>query len=347
MKKILLYILIISFNFIYAQKIESLKNIDKTYKINRNSILNIKNKYGSIYINNWEKDSIEIKINISVKSKNKEISDKNLQLIITNIKQLNDSIVAETIFKNNFSQNSKVIYTIDYHIKSPIYINLNLDNTYGNIHINELRGLTNIKLSYGKLFAKSLNFNPNRKLSKFDLSYCISKIDYCNYGEFNIKYGTFRLTEGKAVKINSNYTNLKLTKLQTLYLKSNYGTCRIDSLEITDINAKYLDVNIEYLNSKLKLNLIHGDCNINNISPFFNNIDIKAREGNLSLLIHPNAVYQLNAIIKQGEIEIPRKANLKKIYKKDLKEIKGVVGTKDKNITGKVKIDLTKGRINL
>lgn len=349
MKQLIFSLSILLFGslFTYGEKIEVEKTYNETYTVDSQSKFSIDNKYGDITIANWDKNEINIDLKIKVTAKNKAIADQYLNLITAEIKQIDDLVSVKTIFDDNFETKNNVEIDIKYIVKAPASLSYNISNKYGNIAISKITGPTAIHLKYGNLLAKNLEFSKSSPLNTFDFSYSNATLNYCNYAKINIKYGKLKILKGIAIETEAKYSDVTIGVLETLYFVGKYGGLDIDSVEISKIEAKYLNVDIQYLSMKLESDIKYGNLKVNNVTPNFTSIDIISSYGNANLLIHPDAIYEIDAKVEYGTITIPKKSNVNKIIGNTEEKVNGVVGPKGGKVKSKVNINMDYGNISL
>ena len=330
-----------------AKQFESVETYQNSFAITRTSTCLIQHKLGNIIISNWNKDSISVKLIVKIKSRKKEIADKYLKSISSRIIQNMDSISIVTLFNEEWKNHKKIDFEITYLIQSPAYLNYDISNKWGDLSLAKATGKLNIHLHHGKLTAQELRFSNNQELNQIKLDYSTAQINYCNYASIDIKYGDFKLNEGKALKLDAIYTTVNIDKLQAIYFSGKYGSFSLDTAEIVNIDAKYLSANIQYLNRKLISKIRYGGLHVDNISPFFSTIDIEASFGNTQLLIHPDAVYKINAEIEHGSLDLPKKANIDRNVTNKGESTTEIIGPLSKPRTGEVNIDVDYGNVKL
>ena len=98
--KILLVLLILTLGYKYvsAQTYTENKNILKSYKIYPGTILEINNKYGKIELTTWNKDSVRIEANLSIKANSASKVMKLRNSIHFDFSATSHFIVAKTVF---------------------------------------------------------------------------------------------------------------------------------------------------------------------------------------------------------------------------------------------------------
>ena len=309
-----------------AGKIEVTKEYQESYSVDSQTDFKIENKFGDIIIADWEKDEISINLVIKVKSKNKERADKYLNYISSEIKKEGNSVIAITIFDKKWNNIKKVEVDIKYIIKAPAYLTYDIKNKFGNITVSKITGPTRIDLKYGNLFAKNLRFNKTNEQSNIKLSYSNADIQYCNYADIEIKYGNLKFETGKSLKLDASYSNIDIQKLEMLHFEGKYGGFNMDTVDVANIEAKYMNLDIAYISSKLGCEIKYGNLKILSTSALFSKIDIQSAYGQLKLLIHPDAVYQIVAKVENGKINLPKKVNIDRVVSEKSVEITGLIG---------------------
>ncbi len=312
MKKLIYSIIAILFvtQISLAEKIEVSKEYQETYPVNAQTNFKIENKFGDIIIADWDKDEISINVVIKIKARNKERAEEYLSYITSKIKKEGNSVSAKTIFDEKWKNHKKVEIDIKYIIKAPSYLTYDINNKFGNIAIAKITGPTSINLKYGNLLAQELIFSDHQDLNKIKLSYSKADIKYCNYADIDVKFGKLKFGIGKALKLDASYSDVDIKKLETLHFEGKHGGFDLDTIDIAQIDAKYMNVDIAYMSSKLNAELKYGNLNVNNVTPFFSEIKVDASFGNVKLLIHPDAVYHIDADVDYGDLNLPKKVNI-------------------------------------
>ncbi len=307
-----------------AQIIKKSKQLSRTFVANRNTEIEISNKYGNINIIIWEKDSVKFDIELEVKGPKQSKVDKTFNLIDFEFESTKYYTNAHTVFVGSSFWNdisdkssnffgSKTTAKIVYNVYLPSTISLKISNKYGNIYTNNYSGKLSVELSNGDFKANNLTgyTTINSEFGMCD----IQKIDE---GKLNIRYGgvyleqaeqliieskssEFHFTEITGMKLNSKRDKFFVTKLGRLKGNSDFSRMEIESVdEEVDFSAKYGDIVIRSFGNDVSLfNLNTEDSNV--VLHFSDekqyNLDILATED--------TKVYYSSSItnIKNSEIE--------------------------------------------
>ena len=161
-----------------AQTYSESQKITRTFLAGSETRLDLNNKYGTIPVIPWNKDSVRIDINLFIKSSSASKLEKlkrNVDFDFTDTKYY---ISASTVFGSRggsfFSDlrdlggtiiPSKNDVTIDYTVQVPPGMSVNITNKYGDIYIDDMLGNVSVNLSNGDIKANSLKGESNISLN--------------------------------------------------------------------------------------------------------------------------------------------------------------------------------------
>lgn len=322
------------------------KEIIEVFSAQKGTELNISNKYGDVDIHNWEKDSVSVKVLITIETTSEEKAKLLFTNIDINMDKIGQVISAETRMSQKFKTGKK--FSIDYEIFMPEYIKLEVANKFGNIYIQTLREKANINLSYGNLKAEKLLYPEEKPVSSINLSYAKATIDECNRTKLTLKYSKMNIGLSKALIVVSRYSKLHLDENETVIADSKYDAFNIVSSDVFKVNmGQYSDFRIENVNRALELNLRYGNCKIDNVSRNFESILVDNQYVASKIAIEEGASYTLEAETKYCGINYPDNAEvIQKIVDKSETYLKVIVGNSS-NPKGKVKIQSQYGNVSL
>src|SRR5437763_1621081 len=75
---------------------EYTKKISKSYDVNKDATLSVKNKFGKVHCENWDKNTISIDVTITVTASNQEKANKYFDKIRIDITGSNSLVTAVT-----------------------------------------------------------------------------------------------------------------------------------------------------------------------------------------------------------------------------------------------------------
>nr|WP_320119926.1 hypothetical protein [uncultured Marinifilum sp.] len=322
------------------------KEIKEVFASKLGTSLNIHSKYGDIDIKNWEKDSISIKVIITIETTSEEKAKSLFNNIDVKMNKSGNSISAVTEMSHKFKTGKK--FKIDYEVFMPAYIQLDISNKFGDIFISKLRAKANINLSYGNLRGESFFYPEEKPVSTINLSYAKASIDECNRTKLSLKYSKMNIGTSKALIVVSRYSKLHLDNNETVIADSKYDAFNVVNTNTFIVNmGQYSDFRIENVNSSLELNLRYGNCKIDNVSKDFKSITVDNQYVASKIAIEEGASYSLEAETKYCGINYPDNAQvIQKIVDNSETSLKVIVGNSNE-AKGKVKISSQYGNVSL
>ncbi len=299
-----------------AQEVHFPKNnnensiISKSLPINKDGTLELTNKYGSIIISTWEKDSIDVQIKLNIYDTNGNKLDKlkqNLsckfegnstyQRISTNY--ANTSFTKELIEATNIQllPNS---HNIEYIVYVPKNINLNINNKYGNIIIPSINGNVGISLSNGDLIADKLNGS-----SSLHLSFGNATINYANKLNISLNHYDATISKSNSISLNSNSSNLEVNNVQHISGNAIRGRLNIGKVYYAQINSQYASLSISNLASEAHVDIKYGVLNITDVSANTKLISANSKYSGINLNLNKASGYNFNIDCETGNLSYP------------------------------------------
>jgi len=126
-----------------------------------NTTLTVINKFGAVVTETWDQNNIVIDVTVKVEHSSEERARKLLEMITVEFTEKGDNLTAETIFSDSFSSTSwkggNNNFSINYNIKMPAWISLDISNKYGNTVVDEVAGLVRLNSKYGDITVHKLS----------------------------------------------------------------------------------------------------------------------------------------------------------------------------------------------
>ena len=357
--KITLSICLILFQFISisAQNDSQTRSFIKTVPVGKETTLEIENKYGTIQITPWNKDSAYIRAEVKAFAKDHSKIEKMFDGITVNITDSKYLVRAQTEFTSNINtlfesfkgMTSKLIsydshVEINYYINIPDYLNLKIDNKFGDVYMEDNTGGFRITISNGSFKANSLGKN-----SSITMVFCDAKIHSIQSGKIDASFSEVSLGETEDLSINSISSKYDIKKAGVLRGESRRDKFFIETIESLDGNAYFTDYNVNTVRKELNLTTRYGSVNADLIEKGFESVNINSSYSDVSLSFDPGSSYNLDIRQINAFLVLPDKnaRTEQKALDEDRKEYV-TSGTVGKNPgTTKVKIDATHGNIYL
>lgn len=329
------------------------KNLHKEYDADENTLLFIQNKFGDVDINNWDKDQVTIDVTITIDHPNEEKAKELIDYIDVAFSQTGNTIKAITEIDDKFSKwnsfslgNNRKEFSIDYKVNIPKNIQLELENKYGSVFINEITGHSKIFVKYGNLKANKIIWDNKKPLSEVYLAYSNGKIDECKWLNLTLKYSKLEIEKCKALIAVTKYSKLYIDKGSSIVCESKYDVYKIGSLTNFVTTSAYTDFEIDEIYKKLEFDNRYGSINIDYVPKDFESIEIENEYGNIDIGIDMNASYNIKGYAKYADIDYPNEGRVSRIKESTSLSVDGLVGS-DSSTKSTVKIETKYGSVDL
>jgi hypothetical protein len=354
---IIINLVLLLFRSLSAQSDTEVRTFMKTVHVGKETSLEVNNKYGSIHISPWNKDSAYIRAEVKAVGSGHDKLGKMFDGITINITETSYLVRAQTDFTKNINtlfesfkgMTSKLIsydshVEINYYINIPDYLNLRIDNKYGDVYMEDNTGNFSVSVSNGSFKANSIG-----KASSITLSFCDATINSIGSGKINASFSDLTIGETGDLTINSISSRYEIKKAATILSESKRDKFFIDNIESIKGNSYFTDYKISNLRKELDLTSRYGSINADNVEKRFESIEINAGYSDISLRFEQGSSYSFDIRHINSYLVLPDKDI--KTEKKSLSEEKKeymTYGSVGKNPgTTKVKIDATRGNIYL
>ncbi len=229
---------------------EVTKEYNKEYNVNKNSALELSNKYGDIIVESSQTDKVIIHVKVTVKYPNQEKAEKLLSYIDVQFSEEGDNFKARTVIDDKFSftgwGGDSRKFTIDYLVKMPPSLALTLSNRYGDTDLDDLTGFVNLDIKYGNLTAGKLSRGNEKPMSQLNLAYGKATIEEAGWLDATIRYsGNVTISKCQALLLDSKYSTLNFGNISSIVGESRYdGRFRVENINNLIIDEGYSNVNV-------------------------------------------------------------------------------------------------------
>ncbi len=348
---------LLSAGLLYGQAFSEKKTFRETLPVNKETTLEIDNKYGTIHITPWNKDSVEIRAEVEAFASDLDRLDKMFRGVDVDISETSYLVRARTSFMQNISMlfesfkglTSKLIpyeskIRINYFINAPEYLDMRITNKYGDVYMENNTGNLSLNLSNGAFKANSLN-----ESNGMNLVFCDATINKITKARLNTSFCEVEIDESRDLSITSISSKFNLEKTGNIITESRRDEFYIGTVSSIRGNSYFSDIRIEELQKEINMVTKYGDLDAELIGKGIEMVTINSGYTDISLAFDQSISYNLDIRHVNAFLVLPE--NDVKLEKKILSEEKkeymtfGTVGRNPGNI--KVMIDATRGNIYL
>ena len=159
---------------------------------------------------------------------------QNIGMLFENFKGMTSKLI---------SYDSKV--EINYYISVPEYLNLKIENKYGDVYMEDITGDFSISLSNGSFKANSLGKN-----STLNLTFCDATINSLQSGKIDASFSEISSDEFGDVTINSISSKYEIKKGGTITIDSRRDKFYFDDIKSIKGNSYFTDFTLKRLRKR-------------------------------------------------------------------------------------------------
>jgi hypothetical protein len=274
------------------------KTYQGKYDVDKGAGLVIVNKFGDIQCQAWDESSVSIVVTLKVDASSQERADKVFNKISVDLSGTRTKVQGITTVDNINNAN----FSIDYEIRLPKWVNIDLNNQFGDIYIDEIDGQTKINLEYGSMEAVSFN-GPQTDLT---MKFSDAKAGYMKGGNINIEYGEWELKGTENLRLYSRFSEITLEKVASLILDSQYDDVNVGSAGQVIVVGRFSEIDVDQINGDFDFDTEYGDVNVSYISAAFKTGKVRNSFAGVDLTFDKNATMTVDAEIEFGEMSYPK-----------------------------------------
>jgi hypothetical protein len=348
-------LLLLVFKTAEAQNSSETRSFMKTFPVGRENTLELTNKYGTVQVTTWKKDSAYIRAEIKAYAPSQDKLTSMFDGVTISFAEAGSVVKAQTVFTQNINRlfesfkgmTSKIIsydskIEINYYVNVPEYLNLKIDNRYGDLYMESCTGKLSASVSNGSFKANSLG-----KESSVTLSFCDAAISSISSGTIDASFSEISADYIGDVSINSISSKFDLKKAGRVLFESKRDKFTINTIESMRGNSYFTDFNVNDLKKELSLTNRYGNITTETIDKGFESINLNSGYADIFLNFAENSSYNLDVRHINTFLALPSKNS--KTEQKTLDEEKkeyvtfGTVGSSPGSV--KVKIDANRCKI--
>jgi hypothetical protein len=299
------------------------RTINKKFSANQISLLEIKNEYGNLEIKTWAKKEIAFEVKIQAQAENENMAKKLVNDSEIIFEQSNNRITA--ISKRNktniqrkwwkFWQDNNYMLNIHYIIYVPKEIDLNLENAYGNIEIENRAGDLVTELAYGKITTHNIKGFVDLDIkhgeavmgylgnTKIEAQYSEIKIERTGILKVNSRNSEISILEALDVNAYTKYDKYEFGKIDNFVNEGGYDEIEIKSARSVALSADYSELTVGNCEVYFEINMTHGEGIIKNTSSAFSKGVLEGSYTDYFISIAVPFSFHLKG--KYTEIELP------------------------------------------
>ncbi len=328
---------------------KKIKRIHKKFNVNSDALMGVSNKYGDINISTWDKNVIEFDIKIEVEGNDLDDVEKKIEGISVDFDASKSQVDAKTKIKDTstgwsfFGIKRVVRFKINYYIKVPKNVSLNLKNKYGNIEVPIILGKSEIRCDYGNLYAESL-----KGKTEIELNYSSNtEIYYIRNGRIDADYSDVEVRKSKVLKLEGDYTKYDIGKTNNINFNLDYGGISVDKANTIEGNSDYTGIHIGTVKENLIIDTDYGSLRVDSFECKNTTSEISSDYASIKISIPEKQSVLFEVKTSYAGVRYPKTRTkfYKQIKDNSSKYYEGVIG--DENTKTKLIINSDYGKVSI
>ncbi len=318
------------------------RTLRRGFYLPSNGNVEIINKYGQIIVNSWDEDSVYLEITVIAYGRSDEVVEKMINRVDFDFDQTGDYLTLKTIldrqsssfkeFVNSVGDASKALLSknrlvIDYDIYVPISANLDLENKFGNIYLDEIHGALKLNLSQGDLRAREINGS-----ARIDLSFGKANIKSIENGSLTLKATEIDIEKAGKLSITSSSSEMHLNYVDMIQLESRNDQIEILEAKAIEGSGRFTNIDNGFLIDNLDLDMDYGELNLYRIEDTYDAIQISGKSTDILLKFEPEAFLEVDITARNENLVYPDvPMHLESNYLDDRNKLVKITGTVGNN----------------
>jgi hypothetical protein len=341
------------------------KTINKEFPITADGEVAIHNKYGKVDIHTGDFNKVNIKITITVDTKNAEKADELFERISVDFSHSESFVKAVTNIESkssswfNWGSNSSGSYKIDYDVEMPIGCSLDLKNKYGHSYVDNLRNDADFEIKYGNLKTEdiagdvklTLGYGKGNLGSVHDLKLLIKysqlEADKANNIFSETKYSGLNFSEvGGQLDVVSKYDKYTVGSVGDFEFEGKYGNIVITEVGDLYVNVGYTDIIIDKLQNRGIFEVTYGKTEIDQLNQGFDKVSYQGKYTDLIIDLDADFDVTMELENKYGSIKYPEMMTVSRDIRDGNHRIVRC-GTSGAQGKGSIAVDISYGNIKI
>lgn len=288
MRKVICLFLVLSAGTAWAEPgtwIEKVKQFNLSFDAKNIVQVNVTNQFGNVKVVHWDKKTIKVDVTVKANAVNNTLIERYLDNIDIKNNVKNNVLVLHTWIGSSAliqTRDRKTSYcTVDYVIYMPDHINLQVNNSFGDVELPAFYAPLQVSVQHGNLKAPVINNTHSNVTMRFSTAQIRELVGATLHSvNSNVRIYTARnadLNCEKGVLIAENLENIKgFLKYSKSYL-NNLG-------EEIELNVSFTnDLKLGNLNQDLKKLLINTNYSDIQIPSFNGVLNVQTTNGQFFL----------------------------------------------------------------
>ena len=345
-------------------KKEFSKTIKESFPISSNGEIQLGNKFGEIKVNTWSENKVAVTVTILVHADNESDAQKTFDRISIGFDASDSRVAAETEIESaskNWSwwnHNKGDSFEINYEVKVPATVKLDLELAHGNAYVDALSGDVRMDVKHGNFrltgvagdldveLAHGNGTIGKAKNADLDIRHSNIHIKAATTVDLDTRHSNIEIDAATEVDADSGHDNYDIGAIQRFDNDGRHDNIDIKSVQTINMDAKYSDVDINELLSEADFDLEFGGVDIRKLAKDFRQVLFEGTHSELDIRVATGANYQVEIEGTHASLDYPTGMTVSTQKEQHHEyEVKGYVGS---NSGGRmIKVSVSHGSVDI
>jgi hypothetical protein len=274
------------------------KTYREKYSVDKGAVLFLQNKFGDIHCQLWDESSVSIEVTVKVDATSQERANKVFEKISVQLSGTPLKVSGVTSVGNI----SNGEFSIDYSVMMPRWMQMDLDQKFGNIYFDECDGTAKINLEYGSMDFNALNSAQNQITLKFSKA----EAGFVKGSKLSLEYSNWESEGSENLDIYSRFSEVNAGKSGSVKLDSQYDEIDIEQTAQIISISRFSDLEIGRVDGDFDFDTEYGEVAVDFISAAFKKGNVRNSFAGVSLVFDPKASFSVDAELKFGDLTYPK-----------------------------------------
>ncbi len=297
----------------FAGTFDDSKVIRKAMPATDDFELEIKNKHGRIDVVTWKKDSVVLEITVTATSNKLDRLESIMEQVDVHFSEHDDYLAASTQWGGGANELRLDVIKlfddqtvrVDYKIWMPASTELELENKFGDISVENCNGKLKVDLSHGDFKAQFLKDAKAIKVHYGDIN-----IKELEEGNIISKFGDVTIDKAEDLDLDIVSGDAEIEEVDEMTLKATSADVEIEEVNTLNFSSTLGEVEVEKLNKTVTGFLKFGGLDIEEVSPGFQGITLNGTNTDISIDFNPQIAFNYNVQLEKGKsFSIPSEGN--------------------------------------
>ena len=296
---ILCLLLLTGMNTTAGWAVELRKNIQKSFSATRETLLEIDNSFGAVKIENWPVQEVSIQVEMKAGAMTERRAAEILSKMSVELGKSGNKVSGNTRLDNVNTRGGES-FSINYTIRVPDNLVMNISNEFGDTYINAPCGASKFSSRFGALYMQNQT-SP----VEVDIQHGAAKLQSLASLTLDMQHSTLNADRLEVARMDFQHSTATMGNGGDWNVEAQHSTLNAGSLNRLDLDDEFSPFQIEKIAKRLYVSdLQHASVKVNAFSPDFEEVYVDAQHSNVTLTIPSESAFLIDASANFGGLNI-------------------------------------------